>query len=471
MTRTKTKSLDRKRENARTLTDELLEKQGGGRVDFHEEPHPFTSPARSQDSVSMRRKSKAELRLEQQGIPVQALDDLIRQWGGPQALLGDGGLLQAMTKALVERALQAELTHHLGYEKGDAPPATEENRRNGSTRKTVRTTRGDLSLDVPRDRMGSFEPVFVPKHERHFRGFDDQILGLYGRGFSDRDIQAFFQEQYGTQVSPDLISRVTNAVVEDLRAWQSRPLEQVYPIVYLDALFVKIRDTGVVQNKAVYLAVGVTLDGNKEVLGMWVQATEGAKFWLGILTELKQRGVQDVLVLCADGLNGLPDAVEAAFPRTIFQTCIVHMIRSSLRYVPWQDRKNVAAKLRFIYTAPNEPAARQALEDFEREYGQRYPKIAPAWRNRWEELTPFLAFPAEIRRAIYTTNAIEALNRHIRKVLKTKGHLPTEEAAVKLVYLNIQNAKKWGRPSKSWGVALQQFAIYFADRLPQGAVS
>ncbi|MGH9893416.1 MAG: IS256 family transposase, partial [bacterium] len=386
---------------------------------------------------------------EHTGLPISVLDDLLEKWGGPAKLLGNDGLLRAMTATLVQRALDAEMSHHLDYEHGEAPPEGQSNRRNGKTRKTLRTSRGGVEVQVPRDREGSFEPVLVPKHQRSFDGFDDQILALYARGMSTRDIQTFFRETYGADISPDLVTRVTDSVIQQMTAWQNRPLDRMYPIVYLDALVTKIRDKGTVENKSIYLAVGVLPDGAKEVLGMWIQSTEGAKFWLAILNELQQRGVQDILVLCADGLTGMPEAVEAAFPKTIFQTCIVHVIRSSTRFVPWKDRRNVCAALRRVYTAPSEEAARHALDEFEAEHGPRYPMIASAWRARWAEISPFLAFPQEIRRAIYTTNAIEALNRHVRKALKTKGHLPTEDAALKLVYLNILTAKRWGsRPPK-----------------------
>lgn len=406
-------------------------------------------------------------KVDQHGFNVEVLDDLIKKYGGPQGLLGNDGLLKQMTAALIERAMNAELSYHLDYEPGEEPPEGQTNRRNGKTTKTIRTTRGPATISVPRDREGSFEPVLVPKHQRHFDGFDDQILALYARGMSTRDIQAFLKDTYGVDVNPDLVTHVTDAVIDEMKAWQARPLESVYAIVYLDALVVKIRDTGVVENKSVYLAVGVTPEGAKDVLGMWIQTTEGAKFWLAILNELKQRGVNDILVLCADGLTGMPDAVEAAFPKTIFQTCIVHVIRNSTRYVPWKERRNVCAELRKVYTAANKDDAKRALDDFEKQYGGRYPMIAPAWRARWEEITPFLAFPQEIRRAIYTTNAVEALNRHFRKVLKTKGHMPNEGSALKLLYLHFKTASKWIRPPPGWQQAALQFAIYFPERFPQ----
>lgn len=400
-------------------------------------------------------------------ISRETLDELLRNYERPEDLIGPGGLLRELTAALVSRAMEAELSHHLGYEHGETVPEEQTNRRNGSGCKNVRTERGEVQIRVPRDRDGSFEPKIIPKHQRHFDGFDDKIVSMYARGMSTRDIAAHLEEIYGIEVSADLISRVTDAVVDELKAWQKRPLERVYPIVYLDALMVKIRDKGLVENRAVYVVVGVDMDGQKDVLGMWIQTTEGAKFWLAILNELKQRGVEDILVLCADGLTGLPQAVEASFPTTIFQTCIVHMVRSSTRFVPWKERKAVCADLRKIYTAPNVEAAEDALEDFEAAWGERFPMIGKAWRERWDEITPFLAFPAEIRRAVYTTNAIEALNRILRKVLKTRGHMPNHEAALKLLFLAIRNAKKtWGRPHHSWSQARLQFAIHFGDRIP-----
>ncbi len=408
-------------------------------------------------------------KIDRHGFPIELLDQIIGEWDGPQT--GQDGLFQTLTGALVDRLLEAELSHHLGYERGENTPASQTNRRNGTTGKTVRTKRGTMQITVPRDRDGTFEPILVPKHTRHFDGFDDQILSLYARGMSDREIQAHLYEVYGTEVSADLISRATNAVLDELNTWQNRSLESAYPIVYLDALMTKIRDTGVVESKAVYLAVGVQPDGMKDVLGMWIQNTEGAKFWMTILAELKTRGIQDILVLCADGLTGLPEAVEAVFPKTIFQTCVVHMIRGSTRFVSYQDRKKVCADLRLIYTAPNEQAAKDALEACDDKWGTKYPQIGKSWRARWAEITPFLSFPPEIRRAVYTTNTIEALNRQIRRVLKTKGHLPTEESARKLVYLNIRRAANWKRAPPHWLAARQQFEIFFPGRLPQEVVN
>jgi putative transposase len=398
----------------------------------------------------------------------ELMDELLADYKSPSDLKGRDGMLQALIGALVSRAMKAEMTEHLGYEHGEDAPEGQTNRRNGSGAKTVRTGHGPVEVEVPRDRDSSFEPQIVGKHERHFDGFDDKIISMYARGMSTRDIREHLAEIYNVDVSAELVSRVTDAVVDELRAWQSRPLERVYLVVYLDALVVKIRDKAGVRNKSVYLAVGVKSDGTKDVLGMWVEATEGAKFWLTILTELRQRGVEDILVLCADGLTGLPEAVEAAFPKAVFQTCIVHLVRSSTRFVPWKERRGVCADLRAIYTAESAEAAEAALEAFEARWGKRFPMVAPAWRRRWAEVTPFLAYPQEIRRAIYTTNAIEALNRQVRKVLKTRGHMPSDDAAVKLIYLAIRNAsKKWGGRDKRWMRALLQFAIHFEGRLPE----
>jgi putative transposase len=401
-------------------------------------------------------------------FPPEVLDQLLKNYSKPDDLTGPEGLLKKLTAALVERAMGAELTHHLGYEPGEKPPEEQGNRRNGAGSKTLRTEQGTITVEVPRDRDGTFEPQIVPKHQRHFNGFDDKILSMYARGMSVRDIRAHIEEIYGVSVDADLISRVTDSVIDELKAWQHRPLDALYLVVYLDALVVKIRDKGVVQNKAVYIAVGVGVDGSKDVLGMWIQQTEGAKFWMAILTELRNRGVQDVLILCADGLAGLPDAVAAVFPETVFQTCIVHMVRSSVRYVGFKERKAVCADLRRVYTAENRDAAEDALEAFDKRWGRQYPTIAAGWRKRWEEIVPFLDFPPEIRRAIYTTNAIEALNRQLRKVLKTRGHMPSDDAALKLLFLALRNAKKvWGRPFPQWNRSMAQFAIRFEGRFPQ----
>jgi putative transposase len=381
-------------------------------------------------------------------------------------LLGPEGLLKQLTKALVERAMHAELDDHLGYDRGGEPPEQQSNRRNGTGSKTLRTEHGPVTVEVPRDRDGSYSPQIVPKHQRQFNGFDDKILSMYARGMTVRDIRAHLEEIYGVKVSPDLISRVTDAVFDELREWQNRPLDQLYLVVYIDALVVKIRDSGVVQNKAVHLVVGIDVDGDKQVLGMWIAKTEGAKFWGSVLTELRNRGVEDILMLCADGLTGLPKAVSAAFPKTVFQTCIVHMIRSSTRYVSWKDRKKICADLRRVYNAASHDDAEAALTELEAKYSATYPMVARAWRQRWDEVTPFLAFSPEIRKAIYTTNTIEALNRQLRKATKTRGAFPTDDAALKLLYLAVRNAiKTWKRPFPGWVRSRAQFAIQFEGRM------
>ena len=399
-------------------------------------------------------------------LPKELIDQLLAAAGGGAGLTGPDGLLKKLTAALVNRALDAEMSEHLGYDSGERPPPEQGNRRNGRRTKQVRTERGAIAVEVPRDRAGTFEPRLVGKHQRSFDGFDDKILSLYARGMTTRDIQRHLEELYGVDVSPDLISRVTDAVLDELNEWQSRPLESVYPIVYIDALVVKIRDQGKVENKAVHIAVGVDEDGTRDVLGLWLERTEGARFWSSILAELKHRGVDDILVLCADGLSGLPEAVEANFPKTIFQTCIVHLIRSSTRYVSYKDLKPVCADLRAVYTAANADEAVRALSQVEKKWGARYAHVTRAWRTRMDEWTPFLAFPVELRRAIYTTNTIEALNRILRKSLKTRGPLPTDEAALKLLFLAVRNAKAtWGRAHRDWLTARMQLAIHFEGRL------
>ena len=400
-------------------------------------------------------------------LPDELIDELLAGARTPEEITGPDGLLQRLTKRLVERALAPELTDHLGYEHGAAPPGGVGNARNGTTPKTVHTGHGSVRIEQPRDRQGSFEPQIVKKHQRRFEGFDDKIIAMYGRGMSVRDIQAHLAELYGVEVGHDLISRVTDAVLDDVREWQARPLEDVYPILFLDALIVKIRDGGAVRNKACYVAIGVNLDGERDVLGLWFQSNEGAKFWLQVLTELKQRGVRDVLVCCVDGLKGFPEAIEAVFPQAWVQTCIVHLIRQSLRFVPDKYRRQVAKDLRPIYTAVNVDAAAEALATFEAGWGERYPMIGKTWRDTWEHVIPFLAFPDDVRRVVYTTNTIEALHRQIRKTIKTRGHFPNEDAARKLIYLAIINAQKSWRSTYNWSAALLSFKIHFGDRLPE----
>lgn len=392
-----------------------------------------------------------------------ALEELIP---GPMDAAGVESIFRQFKKAILERALNAELTHHLGYPKGEAPAEKASNHRNGTTAKTVLTDDGPLALDIPRDRAGSFEPQIIGKHERRFTGFDDKIVSMYARGMSVREIQGHLLEMYAMEVSPQFISDVTDAVMAEVTEWQNRPLEPLYAVVFFDCLRVKIRDEGVVRNKAVYLALGVLPDGTRDILGLWIEQTEGAKFWLKVFNELKNRGVQDILIAVVDGLKGFPEAIEAAFPLTTVQTCIVHLIRNSLDFVTWKDRKSVAAALRPIYAAPTQSAAEDALAAFETgEWGQKHPTIAAAWRRNWERIIPFFAFPTEVRRVIYTTNAIESLHMRLRKIIKNRGHFPGDEAATKLLWLALRNiTTDWGRPAKEWKAAMNQFAILYSDR-------
>jgi putative transposase len=396
----------------------------------------------------------------------ELIDELLAGARTEEEIVGPGGLLADLTRRLVERALSAELTEHLGYEPHQEPPGGTGNARNGTTPKTLVTEHGRVPIKAPRDRNGSFEPQIVRKGQRRFEGFDDKILALYARGLSTRDIEAHLAELYGVKVGRDLISRVTDAVMDDVRAWQERPLDDVYPVLFLDALVLKIREGGSVQRRACYLALGVTVEGDRDVLGLWFQETEGAKFWMQVLTDLRQRGVQDILICCVDGLKGFPEAIEAIFPATVVQTCIVHLIRHSLRYVPRREREQVARDLKPIYTAADADAAQHALEAFDEQWGKRFPVITQAWLNAWEYVIPFLAFPPEVRRVIYTTNAIEALNRQLRKAIKTKGHFPNEDAARKLIYLAISNAVPAWTRTRNWTMALLAFKIHFGDRLP-----
>ena len=399
-------------------------------------------------------------------LPDELIDELLAGARTEEQLVGPGGVLAGLTKRLLERAMGVELSDHLGYEHGESPPGGAGNTRNGSTPKTLATEHGPVPIDTPRDRDGSFEPRIVRKRQRRFEGFDDKIIALYSRGLSTRDIQAYLRDLYGVEVGHDLISRVTDAVMDDARAWATRPLDDVYPIVFLDCLVLKIREGGSVQRKACYLALGVNMDGERDVLGMWFQETEGAKFWMQVLNELKQRGIQDILIACVDGLKGFPEAIEAVFPKTTVQTCIVHLLRGSLKYVPRREREQVARDLKPIYTAIDADHAQAELERFDEKWGQRFPVITQAWLDAWEYVTPFLAFPPEVRRVIYTTNAIEALNRQLRKAIKTKGHFPNEDAARKLIYLAVLNAVPAWTRTRNWTVALLAFKIHFGDRLP-----
>src|ERR1051326_2296785 len=380
-------------------------------------------------------------------IKTEVLDELLSGVNTPADLLGDGGVFRRMKKALMERALGAELTHHLGYEKGVAPAGRARgNSRNGHSTKTVLTDDGEIDLSVPRDRAGTFEPALVRKGVTRLDGFDDKIISLYARGLSVREIQAHLKEMYGTEVSPDLISRVTDAVLDEVKEWQNRPLEALYPIVFFDALRVKVRDEGIVKSKAVYVALALDTEGQKHVLGLWIEQTEGAKFWLKVMNELKTRGLNDILIAVVDGLKGFPEAIGAVYPQTMVQTCIVHLIRNSLAFVSWADRKAIVPDLKAIYGAANAEAALERLDAFEEKWGKRYPTIAPTWRRAWDYVTPLFAFPPAIRTMIYTTNAVESLSRSLRKIIKTRGSFPTDDAALKLLYLAIRNAGlRWRR--------------------------
>jgi transposase-like protein len=396
-------------------------------------------------------------------IPAQLLDQLVQ---GPMTAESILDVTTALKKALIERALGGELSHHLGYPPGGDKPAEAGNHRNGSTGKTVLTEDGPLRIEVPRDRQGSFEPLLIPKHERRFTGFDDKIVAMYARGMTVREIQAFLAEQYATEVSPEFISSVTDAVMGEVTAWQARPLEAMYPVVFFDALRVKIREDAVVRNKAIYLALGVLADGTRDILGLWIENTEGAKFWMKVFNDLKTRGVADILIAVTDGLKGIPEALGAVFPATTLQTCIVHLIRNSLDYASWKDRKVLAAALKPIYTAANAEAAAQAMDEFERgAWGQKFPTVVAGWRRAWDRVIPFFAFPPAVRRVIYTTNAIESLHSRLRKIIKTRGHFPSDDAATKLLWLALRNiTADWGRAAKEWREAMNQFAILYEER-------
>lgn len=385
----------------------------------------------------------------------------------PSSVMRQDGLLGALKKALLNRLMAAEFDHHLTEERASGVTA---NHRNGSTRKRVLTGDSHIEVTIPRDREARFDPVLIGKYQRRLPDFDDKVISLYSRGMSTREIQGHLEEIYGAEVSPQLISTVTDAVVHEIAAWQSRPLEPVYPVVFLDAIRVKIRDQGSVANKAVYLALGITPEGRKDVLGLWIDANEGAKFWLRIVNELRNRGVQDILIAVVDGLKGFPEAINAAFPQTIVQTCIVHMLRNALSYVTWKDRKAVVAALKPIYQAATADAALRALDAFEAgPWGKRYPTIAPIWRRQWDQVIPFFAFPPEIRRIIYTTNAIESLNSTLRTAVRSRGHFPSDEAATKLVYLVLRGViKKWKMPQREWTAAMTQFAVMFGNRFNAG---
>ena len=397
----------------------------------------------------------------------ELIDRLLADYKKPEDLIGENGLLKQLTKRLVERALEAEMAEHLGHGKNEPVANPKGNTRNGKSKKTLKGEFGELPIEIPRDRDGSFEPQIVPKHQTRWTGFDDKILSLYARGMTVREIQAHLEEMYGAEVSPTLISTVTDAVMDEAKAWQSRPLDALYPIVYLDCIHVKSRDAGVVKVKAVYLALGIDLTGNKQLLGLWIAQTEGAKFWLQVVTELKNRGVQDIFIACVDGLKGFPEAIESVYPQTAVQLCVVHMVRHSLNYVSWKMRKAVAADLRSVYTATTLEAARAALDAFEQQWGAEYPPIVQSWRRNWDRITPFFDYPPEVRRIIYTTNAIESVNMSLRKITKNRGSFPSDEALLKLFYLALNNiAKRWTMPVQNWKPVLNRFTIQFGERMP-----
>ncbi len=401
-------------------------------------------------------------------VPDALLDSLLANYQKPEDLIGENGLLKQLTKLLVEKALDAEMAAHLGHSKHEPVRNPAGNTRNGKSRKTLKGEFGELPIEVPRDRQGTFEPQLIPKHQTRWAGFDDKVISLYARGMTVREIQAHLEEMYGTEVSPSLISSITDAVSEEVKAWQARPLDSVYPIIYLDCIHVKVRE-GAVRVKAVYLAIGVTLAGEKEVLGMWLAQTEGAKFWLQVVTELRNRGVQDIFIACVDGLKGFPEAIEAVFPKAAVQLCIVHMVRHSLNYVSWKRRPEVAADLKRIYQSSTLDEAEQRLGEFEAKWDDEYLPIGQSWRRNWARLTPFFDYPPEIRKVIYTTNAIESVNMSLRKLTKNRGSFPSDEALLKLFYLALRNiSQKWTMPIRDWKAALTRFTIQFEERIPQG---
>jgi len=401
-------------------------------------------------------------------IPKELIDQFVT---GPMSGEAVNAASMAFKKALIERVMGAELGQHLGYSAGAAKPEAAANQRNGRSAKTVLTGEGPVRIEVPRDRDGSFEPILIPKHERRFTGFDEHIIAMYARGMTMREIQGFLLESYGTDVSAEFISSVTEAVMAEVTAWQARALEPMYPVVFFDALRVKIKEDAVVRNKAIYLALGVLPDGTRDILGLWIEGTEGAKFWMKVFNDLKTRGVNDILIAVTDGLKGMPEALGAVFPVTTLQTCIVHLIRNSLDYASWKERKLLAAAIRPIYTAANAEAAQAELDAFEAgPWGKKFPTVVAAWRRAWSHVIPFFAFPPQIRRVIYTTNAIESVNARLRKIIKTRGHFPSDDAASKLIWLALRNiTADWGRAAKDWKEAMNQFAILYEDRFAKSA--
>lgn len=399
-------------------------------------------------------------------IKQEVIDELLKEYEKPEDLLGKDGIFKQLQKALIERAMEAEMTDHLGYEKNDPKGNNSGNSRNGNGKKSIKGDFGELEIEVPRDRNGDFDPQLIKKRQTRFKGFDDNIISMYARGMTTRDIQEHLHEIYNVEVSPDLISVVTDGILDEVNSWRNRELDPLYLIVYLDAIVVKIRDEGHIKNKSVYLAIGVNLEGHKELLGLWIENTEGAKFWLRVITELSNRGVKDIFIACVDGLKGFEEAIHGVFPDTEVQLCIVHMVRNSLKYVSYKDRKKVAADLKRIYHSTTAEAARSELDNFGETWDQKYPLISKSWKRHWEGIIPFFAYPDYIRKAIYTTNAIESTNMTLRKFMKTRRSFPNDDAAMKLLYLAIRNvSKKWTMPIRSWELALNQFAIVFEERL------
>ena len=401
-------------------------------------------------------------------IAKELLDQIVAE-GAPMTAVQINATTMALKKALIERALGGELSHHLGYAPGADKPEGAVNQRNGSSAKTVLTEDGAVRVEVPRDRSGTFEPLLIAKHERRFTGFDDKIIAMYARGMTMREIQGFLLESYAVEVSAEFISSVTEAVMAEVTAWQSRPLEPMYPVVFFDALRVKIREDAVVRNKAIYLALGVLPDGTRDILGLWIEGTEGAKFWMKVFNDLKTRGVADILIAVTDGLKGMPEALGTVFPATTLQTCIVHLIRNSLDYASWKDRKLLAAAIKPIYTAASAESALAALDEFEQgAWGRKFPTVVAAWRRAWDRVIPFFAFPPAVRRVIYTTNAIESINARLRKIIKSRGHFPSDDAATKLIWLALRNiTADWGRAAHNWKEAMNQFAILYEERFTQ----
>ena len=396
----------------------------------------------------------------------ELIDELLKDYKKPEDIIGEDGLIKQLTKSILERALESELTHELGYEKHSPAGRNGGNSRNGRSSKTLKTDYGELDISVPRDRNSEFEPRIVKKGQRRFTGFDDKILSMYARGMTTRDIQGHLEEIYGVEVSPELISTVTDGIISEVKEWQNRPIDELYPIVFFDAIRMKIRDEGQVINKAAYLAIGIDMNGIKDVLGIWIEKNEGAKFWLSVFTELKNRGMNDVLIACVDGLKGLPEAIESVFPQAEVQLCIVHMVRNSLKFVSYKDRKKIASDLKTVYRAATVEQAEEALRNFEEKWDGRYPMISKSWRNNWSRIIPFFAYSEDIRKVIYTTNAIESLNNSLRKVTKNRNSFPNDEAAIKLLYMALKNIKKkWTMPIRNWSLAVHQFSIRFEGRV------